>query len=58
MTMTSLLPLSLGGGSSQVGSALERFLHADELLGLWRQEEEVEDRMEDGDDVSTAPTRS
>lgn len=38
-----------------MGSTLERFLHADELLGLWRQEEELEDDMQDGDDVSTTP---
>ncbi|CAN0113027.1 unnamed protein product, partial [Laminaria digitata] len=34
-----------------VGSTLERFLHADEVLKLWRQEEELEDQMEDGEDI-------
>ena len=40
------------GRANKVGSALERFLHADEVLKLWRQEEELEDQMEDGEDVS------
>ena len=40
------------GRAMKVGSALERFLHADEVLKLWRQEEELEDQMEDGEDVS------
>lgn len=36
---------------TQIGSALERFLNADEVLGLWREEEALEDQMQDGDDV-------
>lgn len=39
----------------QPGSALDRFLHADELLRLWRQEEEDEGAMEGGDEVSGSP---
>lgn len=30
---------------------MERFLNADEVLGLWREEEAFEDQMQDGDDV-------
>eukprot|EP00752_Nemacystus_decipiens_P002053 g1966.t1 len=41
----------LGLTRPPVGSALERFLNADELLGLWREEEAFEDQMQDGDDV-------
>ncbi|CBN79076.1 Digalactosyldiacylglycerol synthase, family GT4 [Ectocarpus siliculosus] len=41
----------LGLTRPPVGSTLERFLHADEVLGLWRQEEALEDQMQDGDDV-------
>lgn len=36
----------------QVGSTLDRFLHAEELLRLWRHEEAIEDQMENGDEVS------
>ncbi|CAM9439961.1 unnamed protein product [Ectocarpus sp. 4 AP-2014] len=41
----------LGLTRPPVGSTLERFLHADEVLGLWREEEALEDQMQDGDEV-------